>query len=315
MPMRRVLGLFVQILLVSCAAQAMTVTKAATAPQSSILLFRDLPGDAGSYVCDRGVGTASQIGQTFRLSAAADLDRITVRARAATDVAGALVILYFGTFSGPADVTMDTLLAADTGLLPDPLPVGEVAYLTFDVTDQHLQPGVQYGFVLAFSGGDHPREAELELLHVGTDDYDEGQAIEWAGLQELALASDLVFYLQGAGDSAGEPLFLLGGRFAIEATWRTPDASGIGHPVNLSDQTGTFWFFSSPNVELIVKVVDACVDPWQRYWLFVSGLTNVEVELRVRDLAAGFEHTYSTDWAEPFPTILDTSTFATCTPD
>jgi hypothetical protein len=85
--------------------------------------------------------------------------------------------------------------------------------------------------------------------------------------------------------------------------------------VALSDESGTFWFFASPNIELIVKVVDACVEPWQRYWVFMAGLTNVEVDLRVRDLVAGFEETYSSDWAEPFPTILDTWTFATCGAD
>jgi hypothetical protein len=152
-------------------------------------------------------------------------------------------------------------------------------------------------------------------LHAGADTYADGQAIEWSGLQQSALANDLVFYLQGAGTTTGEPLLLLGGRFAIEASWRTPDRAGIGHPVSLSDESGTFWFFDSANVEIIVKVVDACVDPWQRYWVFMAGLTNVEVDLRVRDLVAGFEYTYSSNWAQAFPTILDTWTFATCDAD
>lgn len=303
-------------LLVAGSVQALTVTSAATPPDASILLSRDVAGDSGSYLCNRGIGTASQIGQTFRLATAADLSSVTLRARPETDIAGTLVILYFGTFSDEDDVTMNTLMASEIGPLPTPLAIGQVVYLTFDLADQHLEAGQQYGFVLGFSGGDHPGDARLDLLHLGADSYADGQAIEWGGLQETALANDLVFYLQGAGGSVAEPLLLLlGGRFAIEATWRTLDRSGVGHPVALSDESGTFWFFTSANVELIVKVVDACVDPWQRYWVFMAGLTNVEVDLRVRDLVAGFEETYSSDWAEPFPTILDTWTFATCGAD
>jgi len=312
MSIRAILGAVVPLLLAAGGSSALTVTSASTPPASGVLLSRDVAGDAGSYLCDRGIGTASQIGQTFRLPAAADLTRITLRARPETNVAGTLVILYFGTFSDTDDATMNTLMASEIAPLPNPLPTGEVVYLTFDLADQDLEAGQQYGFVLGFSGGDHPGDAQLDLLHVGADSYADGQAIEWAGLQETALANDLVFYLQGAGGSVAEPLLLLGGRFAIEATWRTPDRSGVGHPVALSDESGTFWFFASPNVELIVKVVDACVDPWQRYWVFMAGLTNVEVDLKVRDLVAGFEETYSSDWAEPFPTILDTWTFATC---
>lgn len=305
----------VPVLLVAAGAQALTVTGAPAPPASGILLSRNVAGDVGSYLCNRGIGTAAQIGQTFRLPVAATLDRLTLRARPETDVAGTLVILYFGTFSDEHDVTMNTLMASEIAPLPSPLAIGEVVYLTFDLSNQLLEAGQQYGFVLGFSGGDHPGDARLDLLHLGADSYADGQAIEWAGLQETALANDLVFYLQGAGGSVAEPLLLLGGRFAIEATWRTLDRSGVGHPVALSDESGTFWFFTSPNVELIVKVVDACVDPWQRYWVFMAGLTNVEVDLRVRDLVAGFEETYSSDWAEPFPTILDTWTFATCGAD
>lgn len=299
-------------LLVAGGAQGLTVTSAATPPSGGTFLSQSVAEDVGSYLCAKGVGSDSQIGQTFRLSTSTELDRITLRVRPETDVAGTLVILYFGTFSDAEDVTMNTLLAADIGPLPDPLAIGETVYLTFDVTNQHLEAGQQYGFVLGFSGGDHPGEARLDLLHIGAESYADGQAIQWAGLQEAALPYELVFYLHDTAATDGEPLLLLGGRFAIEASWRTPVRSGVGHPVALSDESGTFWFFTSPNVELIVKVVDACVDPWQRYWVFMAGLTNVEVELRVRDLVAGFEETYSSDWAEPFPTILDTSTFATC---
>ena len=42
-----------------------------------------------------------------------------------------------------------------------------------------------------------------------------------------------------------------------------------------------FWFFNSSNFEMGVKMVDACVAPFNRYWVFVSGLTSQEYRVRV----------------------------------
>ena len=88
MSIRRALLAVVPLVLAAGGAPALTVTGAATAPVDGVLLSRDVAGDAGSYLCDRGIGTASQIGQTFRLEAAADLTRVTLRARPETEVAG-----------------------------------------------------------------------------------------------------------------------------------------------------------------------------------------------------------------------------------
>lgn len=56
-------------------------------------------------------------------------------------------------------------------------------------------------------------------------------------------------------------------------------------PVQLTGDTGYFWFFNASNVELVVKVLDAC--HFGRFWVFAGGLTNVDVDLTVTDTATG----------------------------
>ncbi len=55
------------------------------------------------------------------------------------------------------------------------------------------------------------------------------------------------------------PELCLGGRFRIRATWHTLNgASGVGRSRQITHETGTFSFFSPENLELVVKVLDAC---------------------------------------------------------
>ena len=110
-------------------------------------------------------------------------------------------------------------------------------------------------------------------------------------------------------------LCLNGGRFIVTTRWQTsadPADSGQGHAVPLTGDTGYFWFFSSNNVEVIVKVVGACVDPFNRYWVFASGLTNVEVTLTVIDTQTHLTNRYHSPNGTAFAAIQDTDAFATC---
>jgi len=101
-------------------------------------------------------------------------------------------------------------------------------------------------------------------------------------------------------------------RFSVTMTWRTPQGnSGVGQAVPLTDDTGYFWFFQDSNVEVVVKVLDACVDRFRRYWVFAGGLTNVEATLVVQDTATGFQRTYENPLRTPFQPIQDVQAFAT----
>jgi glucose/arabinose dehydrogenase len=113
-------------------------------------------------------------------------------------------------------------------------------------------------------------------------------------------------------------LCLVDGRFRVEALWETRDGvSGPGLTRPLTDDTGTFWFFSPDNLEVVVKVIDACAPPFDRFWVFAGGLTNVEVRLSVVDtqaLGTGQEavREYLNPLGTPFAPIQDTEAFATC---
>jgi hypothetical protein len=103
------------------------------------------------------------------------------------------------------------------------------------------------------------------------------------------------------------------GRFRVSASWQAPRGfSGVGQGVPLSEDSGTFWFFQPDNVELVVKVIDACAPPFERFWFFAAGLTNVAVEIEVEDLFTGETQRYTNAAGQPFQPIQDTAAFATC---
>jgi hypothetical protein len=92
------------------------------------------------------------------------------------------------------------------------------------------------------------------------------------------------------GDQA---LCLNGGRFRVEVDWRAVNqgTSGQGHAVELTPDTGTFWFFQETNYELMVKVLDATSFSGY-YWVFFGALSDVEYTIRVTDTQTGVTKSY-----------------------
>ncbi len=87
-------------------------------------------------------------------------------------------------------------------------------------------------------------------------------------------------------------LCLSNSRYQVRAQWVTPDGrSGAGRVINLTGDTGAFWFFSPSNVEVVVKVLNGC-GLNSRYWTFAGGLTDVNVILTVTDTQTGAVKTY-----------------------
>ena len=103
-------------------------------------------------------------------------------------------------------------------------------------------------------------------------------------------------------------------RFLVEAFWRTGDGqTGHGRGVEVTADTGYFWFFGPENVEAVVKVLDVCeLEPFHNFWLFAAGLTAVEVTLRVTDTASGTVKEYVNGLGSSFHPVLDTAAFSTC---
>lgn len=106
-------------------------------------------------------------------------------------------------------------------------------------------------------------------------------------------------------------LCLNNNRFRVSASWQSTTASGSGTAVALTGDTGYFWFFSSNNVEMVVKVLNGC--PLNsRYWVFSGGLTNVSVTVQVTDTLTGSVRFYTNPINTAFQPIQDTGAFATC---
>jgi hypothetical protein len=106
-------------------------------------------------------------------------------------------------------------------------------------------------------------------------------------------------------------LCLNGGRFKVQATWNTGTASGVAQALSSTGDSGQFWFFGPDNVELTVKVLNACSFN-DHYWVFASGLTNVEVLLSVTDTHSGRVRQYFNPRGKAFAPVQDVSAFATC---
>ncbi len=110
----------------------------------------------------------------------------------------------------------------------------------------------------------------------------------------------------------GQTLCLSDDRFQVRTTWRTPQGeTGAGQAVELTGDTGYFWFFNAANVEMVVKVLDTCSFT-DRFWVFAGGLTNVRVDITVTDTETGTVRTYRNPLNTPFQPIQDTNAFATC---
>ncbi len=94
-------------------------------------------------------------------------------------------------------------------------------------------------------------------------------------------------------DPPPPPLLLRGGRFAVTVRWRNVEtgATGFGHPLPFSDETGLFWFFDAGNVELIVKALDGR-SLNQKYWFFYGALSDVEYWVTVDDTTTGARREY-----------------------
>ena len=107
-------------------------------------------------------------------------------------------------------------------------------------------------------------------------------------------------------------LCLSNGRFRVRTAYNTTNgANGSGQAVQLTADSGYFWFFNADNVEMIVKVLRGC-DINNRYWVFAGGLTNVSVVMTVTDTNTDQHRTYTNPQITAFQPIQDTSAFATC---
>jgi plastocyanin len=105
-----------------------------------------------------------------------------------------------------------------------------------------------------------------------------------------------------------------GGRFMVTVSFSSPTASGMGTAIALptNPSSGLFYFFSSNNIEMLIKVLNACVAPFNAYWVFYAATTNVQFTVTVTDTVSGKSRVYNNALNTAAPPVQDTSAFLTC---
>ncbi|MCB1057978.1 MAG: spondin domain-containing protein [Acidobacteria bacterium] len=107
-------------------------------------------------------------------------------------------------------------------------------------------------------------------------------------------------------------LALQDGRFLVRVAWEKTDGTrGVATGSALTDDSGVFWFFQPSNLELLIKVLDAC-STFDHYWVFAAGLTNVGVEIEVEDTATGTIRRWENPVGQVFEPIQSTTAFSAC---
>jgi lysyl endopeptidase len=141
------------------------------------------------------------------------------------------------------------------------------------------------------------------------DDIDGALAVTWPSIANWLTPPATN---PGTCKRDAETLCLKGSRFKVQATYLTLDGqAGAAKAVELTDETGYLWFFADTNVEVVIKVLDACSFN-QKFWVFAGGLTDVQVVITVTDTKTLATKTYTNPQKTKFQPIQDTSAFATC---
>jgi plastocyanin len=113
-----------------------------------------------------------------------------------------------------------------------------------------------------------------------------------------------------------ETLCLNNGRFKAELDWRIPNGTaGAGQAVSLpsAPDSGLFYFFSPTNIEMLIKVLNACVPSLgNKYWVFFAATTNVELAVVVTDTHTGQTRSYYNPLNRTALPVQDVSAFSTC---
>ena len=106
-------------------------------------------------------------------------------------------------------------------------------------------------------------------------------------------------------------LCLNDGRFRVRARFATAadEDSAPATGTHLTGDTGYFTFFDPENIEIVLKVLDGCVLN-DRYWLYATGLTDVEVELEVADPVTQRRRVITNPLGELFQPVANNQAFA-----
>lgn len=179
--------------------------------------------------------------------------------------------------------------------------------------------------ILSWGGGDGAAKTfQLPILDDGDVEANEtvtlalsaptgGAGLGSPSTQTVTILDDDEEVEPGPCVEDGNALCLLGDRFRVRVMFTPP--GGVEQPANaipFTDRAGMFWFFNENNIEMLVKMQNACVAPFNRYWVFYAATTNVAFRVVVTDTEAGLPKRYSNPQGTVAPPVADTEAFATC---
>jgi hypothetical protein len=100
-------------------------------------------------------------------------------------------------------------------------------------------------------------------------------------------------------------------RFRVEVTYDATPSSGTGPATVVLESTESvkFSFFSSGNIEMILKILNGC-GLNGKWWVFGGGLTDVGVTIKVTDTVTGTVQSFSSTKGHLFQPFAATSAFA-----
>jgi hypothetical protein len=111
-----------------------------------------------------------------------------------------------------------------------------------------------------------------------------------------------------------DPAILVGSchEYAINTYWRSVDATSFTRASGrqVARDSALFWFFEPSNIELQVKVLEACAVNGHR-WVFIAGLTDLEVRIEVSAYTepGNPARLYTSVGGGAFEPVLDTTAF------
>ncbi len=201
--------------------------------------------------------------------------RLTARRAANLSALSLCLILALGAGSlaaqqatvSPALPTTQDAILLEASFLCNPIdpPVFSGRTITLDVPGP-LRPCAA-GFVLPFS---------FPLPPLAAGSY----TVRWT-VAGSPIDATTVFQVAPVSTS----LDLLGGRFQVVTTFTHPGGPLVtrAYAATLSDESGYFWFFSSPNVEITTKILDGQIVNGN-FWVFIGSMTDVAFTVEVTDL-------------------------------
>ncbi len=177
------------------------------------------------------------------------------------------------------------------------------------------------GTLTWLDGDAEPKTFDIQIFDNGMEDGDKTVNLSLGNVTGGAVIGLAAAILTIVDDEAlvcnpGPTTLCLGagGRFKAEVEYADFAGNrGDGESFDITPQdSGLFYFFDVNNIEMLLKVLDACDSEFNSFWVFFAATTNVEFTLTVTDTQTGVMREYENALGNPAAPVLDTAAFMTC---